>query len=219
MISINRGIWTLDAKARLYTSSALRKDVMIDIETTGKRAGCAVLTLGATVFDPRGMYSTTPQSITLDNQFMARISLDSCKAAGLTVDQRTMEWWGDQSKEAVDEAFGGTATLTETLTAFTKWLYAVAPGDKEPNVNIWSHGEDFDIPILGHAYEALHMEKPWPYNAGRDTRTVFDMADTTYKGVHHMALQDAMAQAQAVRLAFYTLGLTTGFRPTPVEAA
>lgn len=219
MINIDANIWTIQSTFRPYATSRRRKDVMFDLETAGKRAGYAVLTMGATVFDPRARYTGEHQALSLSNQFTARITLESNRAAGILVDPATMVWWLQQSKEAVDEAFGGTATLREALVAFTAWLHEVAPGEEGPDVNVWSHGAGFDQPILNHAYEALGMQAPWPYNAGRDTRTVFDMADIHYKGVAHKSLEDAMEQALAVEKAFHVLGLSTAFEPSQLLAA
>jgi hypothetical protein len=192
-----------------YPSLRPRREIMFDMETLGKRAGCAPLSLGAVAFDPYAPFDGEHQAISLENQFFAKISLESCKAAGLFVDEKTELWWKDQSAEAVANAFGGTVPLREALEGFRDWLCDICGknSDGEAICNAWSHGEDFDQPILNHAYEALGLSKPWPYNGGRDTRTALEMGGVAYKGVSHMAVKDSLDQTLAVRRAFSNLGL------------
>jgi len=193
-----------------YPSLRPRRDIMFDLETLGKRSGCAVLSIGAVAFDPYARFDGQHQAISLENQYFAKISLASCKEAGLFVDKQTELWWKDQSPEAYSNAFGGTTPLQVALQGFSDWLFEICGrnSDGEAVCNVWSHGEDFDQPILNHAFEVLGMKKPWPYNGGRDTRTALEMGGVTYKGVSHMAVKDSMDQALAVRQAFRNLGLS-----------
>lgn len=193
-----------------YPSLRPRRDIMFDLETLGKRAGCAVLSIGAVAFDPYARFDGQHQAISLENQFFAKISLESCEQAGLFVDLGTKAWWEDQSQEAYDNAFGGTTPLKEALEAFSNWLWEICGRNTEgeAHCDVWSHGEDFDQPILNHAFATVGMKKPWPYNGGRDTRTALEMGGVTYKGVSHMAVKDSMDQALAVRQAFRNLGLS-----------
>ncbi|WP_327210084.1 3'-5' exonuclease [Rhizobium leguminosarum] len=202
-------------------------DVMFDIEATGKRPGCCILSLGAVVFDARAPFFEGHQTISLENQFLATISHESGLEVGLEDDKTpggTMEWWGMQSEEARKEAFGGTIHIREALIEFSKWIWKVAPigtdsqGRQYPMVNVWSHGEDYDQPILTFALELLGIERPWPYNGGRDTRSIFDVSDVSYKGVKHMALEDALDQTLAIRRAFHELGRDRGFEPVLIAA-
>lgn len=193
-------------------------DVMIDAETLGKRPGCSVLSIGAAVFDPRAPFTGAVQEISERNQFYAKILRESCTDIGLNEDEGTVKWWDDQSEEARNEAFGGTTHIRDAVQALYDWLWKLAPGGTEPLINVWSHGEDFDQPIITHIFELLEFTRPWPYNGGRDTRTVLDAADVPYKGVKHMALQDALDQTVAIERAFHELGRANGFQPLPVAA-
>jgi hypothetical protein len=202
-------------KVKPYQSSRPLKDIMFDTETLGKRAGCVILSLGAVAFDPYAPFDGEHQQISLENQFFVKISLESCNEAGLTVDPSTRAWWEEQSPEAVAEAFGGTTPLKEALEGFSAWLFAVCgKTDKgDAACNIWSHGEDFDQPIVNHGYEAVGLRKPWPYNGGRDTRTALEMGGVAYKGTKHMAVLDSLDQALAVRKAFDNLRLAGAPQP------
>lgn len=197
-----------------YVTDAPCKNIMFDLETLGKRAGYAPLSIGAVAFDPYAEFTDYNQEISLTNQFFAKISLASCNEAGLRVDKQTELWWADQPRKAYENAFGGTTPLKEALEAFRAWLFEVCGQTPEGDAdcNVWSHGEDFDQPILNHAFEAVGISKPWPYNGGRDTRTALEMGGVKYKGVTHMAVEDSLAQARAVHLAFANLGLAQFIR-------
>lgn len=160
---------------------------MIDLETMGTRAGCAIVALGAIKFDD---YSETSRP------FYAAISLTSNQAYGLKFDASTIEWWLKQSKEAQAALLEAPNDIKDVLTHFADYL-----GDFE---TIWSHGATFDLPILEMAYaQVLKRKAPWGYMQARDTRTLFALAglhkiDRT-AGVKHNALDDATAQAKAVQ--------------------
>lgn len=62
---------------------------------------------------------------------------------------------------------------------------------------------DFDIPIWGHAMAAIGERPPWEFWAGRDTRTVYDIAGFNPKsikraGTYHNALDDAKHQVKCL---------------------
>jgi hypothetical protein len=160
-------------------------DVMIDIETLGTTPGSAILSIGAVVFGPDGLGDT----------FYAPILLQSCVAAGLTIDPNTIAWWMQQSDAARAAAFRPDAdALAEVLEQFTCWFGLV---DAE---RPWCHGATFDVPLLEVAYKACGLKAPWRFHAVRDTRTLYDLAGVKVnraQGTHHNALDDAMAQADA----------------------
>ncbi|MBB4064067.1 3'-5' exonuclease [Gellertiella hungarica] len=199
-----------DIHATIHSGRSVATDFMIDIETLGTRAGCAILSIGAVSFDPRAPFSLEHQEMSLETQFFARIDLQTCVDRGLFVDPKTEAWWQQQSDEARAEAFGGKADLRDALTALSSWMSTAAPGDEcgTTSARVWSHGMDFDQPILNHAYAACGLQKPWAYNAGRDTRTVLDLGGVQHKGVLHRAVDDCLAQISAVRRAFDNLGLS-----------
>lgn len=162
-------------------------DVMIDLETTGTSAGCCILSLGACTLDEK-------------YNFYMKISHDSCKSSGLKDLQSTMDWWSKQHPMARDEAFSGTKDLVMVLGAFADWMMAIRK--KEGDTFVWGNGADFDLPILGAAYEIVGMEKPWrPFN-GRCYRTFKNLPENKeikmdkFEGMKHNALDDAKMQAR-----------------------
>ena len=90
----------------------MNNELMIDIETTGNKVGCKVLSLGAFGFDKHGN----------QEEFNRRFAIDKQAEAGLADDQATMEWWQRQSEQARAEAFGGTTDPAEGIGEFRLWF-------------------------------------------------------------------------------------------------
>ena len=173
--------------------------IMVDLETMGAVPGSAIVSLGAVAFDPAAG--------TLGETFYRAISLDSCQRAGLTMDAGTVQWWMQQSDEARLALVRGDAeALQSVLGWFATWFR------RQSGQFIWGHGGNFDEPLLACAFRAAFVQIPWGYSAARCTRTIFALTgekpDRT-QGTHHNALDDAVAQAEAVIRAYRKLGLAS----------
>lgn len=122
-------------------------DVMIDLETLGKRAGCSILSIGAVAFDRSGL---GPELYTV-----AR--LDSCEKAGLHIDPDTVAWWEKQNPEARKvlkqaRAARGNKALDKALEELNKYL---SQFDLK-RVKVWGNGSDFDNALDDAKSQALH---------------------------------------------------------------
>lgn len=167
--------------------------VMVDLETMGTSAGCAIVSIGAVRFDP--------EKGAIGSEFFRSIQLQSSLDSGLRVDGSTVIWWMQQSEEARKEIIIGTDLLAQSLMDFSRFF----PEDG----HLWGHGAYFDPPILEAAYRAVGVPLPWKFWNVRDTRTLFDVSRVypeRTKGIHHKALNDAKVQAEAVILAYRKLG-------------
>lgn len=166
-------------------------DIMLDLETWGTRPGSALRSIGAVTFDPN--------SEGTGSEFYVNISDMSCELAGLYVDPNTVAWWERQSKAAQDALLINQQPLHDALWSFTNW-WSTMGGER-----IWSHGANFDQPILEAAYVACgHPGAPWSFWNSRCTRTLFDIAGVDTRKlksneVAHNALHDAKNQARAVQ--------------------
>ena len=168
------------------------KDVMIDLETLGRKPGCVILSIGAVLFDPR--------SFELGERFYLNINVEDSQNAGFFKDPETVKWWEAQSQEAKDHLVHNQYPVKQALQLFVDWFKQT--GGEKP----WSHGSVFDIPILEHALTYLGIPVPWKYYDIRDTRTVFDLYDFDVRkearvGTHHNALDDAISQALCIQKA------------------
>lgn len=168
-------------------------DIMLDLETTGVSAGCCILSIGAC-------------SLNLEHKFYAKIDIASCERIGLTKEAETMAWWGTQSAEAKIEAFTGNVDILVALGQFADFLLNIERAmEIKGRVFIWGNGADFDQPLLGAAYLAAGMAKPWGAFNGRCYRTVKnlpqyrDIKIGEFRGMKHNALDDAVHQATHLR--------------------
>jgi hypothetical protein len=138
---------------------------------------------------------STQQALKAHSFFM-KVDIDSCRALRMDEDRETMEWWGKQSKEARDEAFGGSdrVPILEVMRQFIAWFHSDKMAAK---TSVWSHGSVFDIPILQEAMLLLNLRIPWNYINIMDTRTLFRVAGYVpkYTPTAHRALDDAVKQA------------------------
>lgn len=171
---------------------------MIDLETLGTRAGCALLSIGAVEFDP--------VAGELGAEYYAVTSRYSCARRGLFEDSATLAWWGGQPEEAREVLRLASdpetsQTLPQALGGLNKYLFALAaPRD----LRLYGNGADFDNPILAAAYAAAEMEFPVRFG-GRCYRTLksldelfgsaFEAPRLERQGTYHNALDDAKTQA------------------------
>ena len=163
---------------------------MIDIETTGIKPGCAVLSIAAVPFDV-GVVARR------EDCFYERIDLASCVAFNLHTDRITMLWWEVQSEAARKEAFSGTLILGDALRRLSEYLKQEKEG-----IKLWGNGATFDLPILEAAYAATALQVPWTYKQAMCYRTLnalapaWTMPQAMAADAKHNALEDALFQAQ-----------------------
>lgn len=160
-------------------------DVMLDLETTGTRAGCCILSIGACTFNK-------------ERTFTESISRITCLDAGLKDDPNTLNWWDKQNKDVRDLAFNGRVQLVVALGAFSDWLRSL--GVPKSKVYVWGNGAKFDLGILEAAYVACRMEYPIDYRNERCYRTLKNLytniKEGPFKGNKHDPLADALNQAE-----------------------
>lgn len=164
------------------------QNVMNDLETLGRRAGCAILSIGAVAFD---------QATGLGAEFYVVVNRESCVLAGLHEDPETVAWWEKQSPEAktvLRQAEEGGLMLADALDKFTEFLSSY----DLKQVKIWGNGSDFDNAILTACYAAVGKDLPWEFWNNRCYRTLKSLrpqVKMTRQGTYHNALDDAKSQA------------------------
>jgi 3'-5' exoribonuclease Rv2179c-like domain len=166
------------------------RNVMLDLETWGTSAGCAIRSIGAVFFD---------WDKPLGPAFYANVTEESCVALGLTIDPVVVAWWGEQSAEAQAALDTNRVPVTDALTDF---VYFFEQADEPEEVCLWSHGATFDIPITDFAMRKAGMRPPWKFQNCRDTRTLIWLAgemghtwEAERVGVRHQALDDAKTRS------------------------
>ena len=159
-------------------------NIMLDLETMGTHSGAAIVSIGGVKFGASG----------LGEEFYKVIDLASSMKAGLTLDASTVIWWMKQSEAARKSlTTNKTVSLFNALQEFTKFVGA------KKQAKIWGNGASFDNVLLGNAYDAVNLERPWEYWNDRCYRTMKAMLGNGIEYVKptiaHDALEDAKAQA------------------------
>ncbi|MEN3257234.1 3'-5' exonuclease [Sodalis endosymbiont of Spalangia cameroni] len=81
-------------------------NVMLDIETLGKKAGCPIVSVAAVMF--------APATGRVGQTFYERIDYQAALKYG-EPEEGTLLWWQKQSDEARHEAFGGKAAYSHAI--------------------------------------------------------------------------------------------------------
>jgi hypothetical protein len=160
-------------------------DIMIDLETVGKRAGCAILSIGAVALCPIQEHPDID-----GNSFYTIISLPSCYALKLEADIDTLAWWSKQDAAVIQQAFSGHRDIKEALINFAGFLY------QWPNKRVWGNSASFDLKILEAAYLAADIPVPWTYREEMCYRTLKNLLPEITAPVANTCAHDALADAQ-----------------------
>lgn len=162
--------------------------VMIDLETMATTPNCAIVSIGAVIFEPRA-------NVITDGMFYEELDWE-CQDRYRN--KETMKWWAEQSNEA-RSSLAGLEELKSCLEAFARWL----PKDAK----VWGNGSIFDIAILEDAYRQYKLPIPWKFWNVRDMRTIKDLYESARggtgskrEGVKHHALHDAIHQAKYLNM-------------------
>jgi DNA polymerase III epsilon subunit-like protein len=151
--------------------------IMIDIETTGTRPGCRILSIGAVSF-----YRS------IEKEFYKKCHVGS---QPFFDDYETMAWW--DKKKNKEEEFSGVTPLKDVLIDLLAFL------DQDPYKIYWSKGS-FDYPILEFCLEFYGLHVPWKncYKKMYDYRTVAWLRPDipALKQNEHNALGDARNQTE-----------------------
>ncbi len=157
--------------------------LMLDFETLDVGECPVILSMGAVVFNDDGPVVS----------LFVKIDQQSCVSIGCTISQATLDWWGQQSNEALQNTFGGTAEINNAMLKLVQ-LYE----DFECR-EIWSRGALADIRWANNILEKLNIDKPWKYWQEMCFRTFLKMSPTVdleFSGTQHNALDDALHQVR-----------------------
>lgn len=176
--------------------------IVLDLETLSTRPDALVLSIGAVGLNKHGqILSGAEFHLALDQKEQAtrrHVSLD------------TIQWWMQQSQEAIDASFGAPtsnqAFVTNALTAFKEY---VDQWSARGLVCVWGNGCGFDNVILASLYQDWGMQAPWDFRNDRDMRTITALFPhlklMPFKGIKHHAQHDAMHEAKQLAKAIQLL--------------
>ncbi len=182
---------------------------VIDLETMGTAPTSAIVQIGARAFDPElGLQPRAGSGYPMYSNFLdVKVDLQSCIDAGLTVDGDTVMWWLRQPKTAQNRLLDGDPVpLNAALLRLKQWV------DIHKVVHVWSHGANFDPPILDNAHRRLGLSAGWRYYNIRCSRTIIEASgmkreDIPSNPTPHDALADAEHTAGLVCTALAQIGM------------
>jgi exodeoxyribonuclease VIII len=161
---------------------------MIDIETLSLRPDAAIISVGVAIFDNAQVIAA--DSWAIDHR---------CWHGHL--DPGTVQWWMQQSDEAVQFSFSGTKIDVEVALALK--AYVMDHNCEE----IWANDPNFDLVILESWWRRLNIEWPfkfWTYRAYKTLVAItqeitnIDYRSRQPKFTAHNPQEDAVAQARVV---------------------
>ncbi len=169
---------------------------VLDLETMGKGPRSAIVAIGCVRIE----------NLQITGEFYHRVPLRSSMECGLQVDASTIQWWLEQEEAARTEITGGQAT---ELPHALGWLAAfMGVNDDQPpskNALLWGNGSSFDNVIVGNAFEACNIQRPWMFWNDRDLRTLLalypEAKAVRFEGTKHHALHDALHEAKQLLMA------------------
>lgn len=150
---------------------------MIDIETLGTRTTSQIVQIGACYFDRN------------TGEIGKEFCMNIAPSGHFTTDQKTLNWWKEQSQEARDSVFTNQEPMIKVVGELVDFL-------KKADC-LWSHAT-FDVPIIMNTLFVAGLEMPVHYRGMRDIRTLMDIAqhrsEKVREGIHHNGLDDAKFQ-------------------------
>ena len=160
-------------------------NIMLDIETLGRRSDAAITQIGVAVFDI--MSGRVIQCAEL------KIKESEWAANHRTFSGETVQWWMFQEEHAKLNLCGGRLTQKEALNSLSDIINQY----QHENFRIWTKGS-LDLNCLQSLYDDLELETPWKFWQPRDMRTLGDFVPMIkVNPTHpHSALEDAKSQVK-----------------------
>lgn len=158
--------------------------IMVDIETMAKSSYAVIVSIAGVEFD-----INTGQT---GNTFYTNVDFQSCVKVGLKTDAETVQWWCEQSNEALLALEEHKEPLEVALKMFKKFF-------KHNDYQVWGNSARFDLGILENAFEVLNIEIPWNFYNERCVRTLVSFApeikkNSNFIGTPHNAIDDCLHQ-------------------------
>lgn len=166
---------------------------MLDIETTGRTPGCAVIQIAAVLFN------ANTGDISNKYRFKESINFNTQLKNGYTYSKETVAWWNRTNKSLFNELCRSNNNYIDVGKNFQKW-YRNLPNFKK--LRLWGNSPKFDIAILEGWYRKSignTFDPFWDTWSERDLRTISALAPDIKKkkkfvGTQHDAIDDCLHQ-------------------------
>ena len=175
-------------------------NIMLDLETMGKRPSAPIIYIGAVAFNL--------EERAVGPVFEAPVHLTSSLSSGAILEPEVVLWWLRRSEDAVARILSAKTndTLIWGLGKFSEFCRGLC--DKQL-LKIWGNGSDFDNVILKESYERLSMVAPWEFwnnKCYRSKKQEVPYLRIVREGIKHTAVDDAMSQVKHLFAIYDHLG-------------
>ncbi len=165
-------------------------EVMLDLETMGRRTSAPVVAIGAVSFNLKER-QTGPT-------FSAFIDLEDAVRTGAVIEADIVLWWLRQTKEAQDKTFQAVRghTLNLALGDFSLFCQSLC---KKEDLKVWGNSVSFDNAILKESYERVGISTPWEFwneMCYRTKKQEYPGVRIVREGTKHNAIDDAISQVK-----------------------
>lgn len=185
----------------------MARQAVVDIETLSTTNQAVVTRIGMVAFNRRELLEEEfiEYSMTLDVQEQIN--------NGRVIDAGTLQFWFEQDKEVREKNVICSPQQEPVLAVIdnlVEWImmYSIT--------HLWGNGSSFDNIILKSLFHSFGMRWPFAYDADRDLRTLFALADVVPRHVSedkvrtkdlksHDALDDAKKEARMLSYALRKL--------------
>lgn len=169
---------------------------VLDLETMGKGPRAAIVAIGCVRIE----------QLAITGNLYRRVSLETSLQAGLQVDASTIEWWLRQDESARAEIHKPGAPCLESALEDLADFMGVSPyTPTSKTILLWGNGSSFDNVIIGNAFDACDIQRPWMFWNDRDLRTLLALYPEAkalpFEGTKHHALDDALHEAKQLLMA------------------
>lgn len=178
------------------------RDIMVDIETLGTDSNSVIVSISAVAFD-----ITNGKS---GKSFEVGITILEQTLYGGQIDNDTMQWWSNQSKDAKKALTRVTPrTVEQALLGFNKWLVDTVSVDLK-DTKLWGNGSNFDNVLIRNLYRRHNIDFVLPYWCDNDVRTLVTLAnintrDYKFEGIKHNGIDDCKHQIKYSSEAYRSL--------------
>lgn len=174
-------------------------NVMVDVETFGRRPRGLVVSIGAVLFQT----DEPVLSKDLKSEFHAVLSWKAALTESrFEKNLATLDWWHEERQLASyvrlrDAMQRSTLNMTGLTEQFCNWIAPIC----EKGARVWGNSPSFDLVQLENAANEVGMPFPVSYRAENDYRTLTDLVYGDEKPrppekIAHDALADARFQAR-----------------------
>ncbi len=186
-------ITDLDIKAQECTNKVIDnedvKNIIIDIETLGRRNDAAITQVGVAIAD---------KNFNIIDTCLIQIDPQAWHTCTRTFTGETLLWWINQKNTPVSKKVTRTAYNYEELIKQLNYIFSLYNTD---NSIVWTKGT-MDLFCIKDLYEFFNMETPWKFWQPRDIRTAKEIIKDwkTIEGSTHNALDDAIIQLAELKI-------------------